>query len=154
MEAKPLSKIEKLALSLLETFQISWFKYLLRSILARMFIGFGVIVAFRSGNLFFAEQSPFAYPIGAITFGAAIILIAYGGGHLFTGDTFYYTYAALRKKLRWRQVGLMWVYSYIGNLIGAVLFAILIYLTGLFENESVNGFLLHVAKNKTLVPTS
>lgn len=63
--------------------------------LASMFIGFGVIVAFKTGNLFYVEHSPFTYPIAAITFGGAIILIVYGGGDLFTGNTFYYTLAAL-----------------------------------------------------------
>lgn len=41
--------------------------------------------------------------MAAITFGDAIILISYGGGDLFTGNTFYYTYAALKKKLLWRD---------------------------------------------------
>ena len=70
-----------------------------------MFIGFGVIVAFKTGNFFYLEQSPFAYPMAAITFGAAIILIARGGGDLLTGNTFYYTYAALKKKMQWDQSG-------------------------------------------------
>ncbi|MFK4998295.1 hypothetical protein ACI2OX_16125 [Bacillus sp. N9] len=36
--------------------------------LASMFIGFGVIVAFKTGNFFYLEQSPLAYPMAAITF--------------------------------------------------------------------------------------
>jgi nitrite transporter len=149
LEAKPLSKIEKLALSRRDTFQRSSFIYFLRAVLASMFIGFGVIVAFRTGNFFFEQQSPLAFPIAAITFGAAIILIAYGGGDLFTGDTFYYTYAALRKKMMWKVVGQMWLYSYIGNIFGAIFIAFFIYMTGLFQGESVNEFLLTVAMNKT-----
>lgn len=113
-----------------------------------MFIGFGVIVAFKTGNPFYAEHSPFSYPKAAITFGTAIILIAYGGGDLFMGNTFYYTFAALRKKMAWLQVVRMWIYSYIGNIIGAAAFAFLIYTTGLFDDHSVNGFLLSVAKKK------
>ncbi|MEH7223552.1 formate/nitrite transporter family protein [Bacillus sp. JJ1566] len=149
MESKLLSSIEQLALSRRDTFQNSRFIYFLRAVLASMFIGFGVIVAFRTGNFFFVQQSPVAFPIAAITFGAAIILIAYGGGDLFTGDTFYYSYAALRKKMKWKVVGQMWLYSYIGNIIGAIFFAFLIFMTGLFEGELVNEFLLTVAKNKT-----
>ncbi|RCK13138.1 hypothetical protein DT075_02500 [Bacillus licheniformis] len=66
------------------------------------------------------------YPIAAITFGGAIILIVYGGGDLFTGNTFYYTLAALRKKMRWPTVIKLWMFSYAGNLMGAVFFAGLI----------------------------
>lgn len=154
MEKEPLYKIEGLALKRLYTHQNSSLIYLLRAILASLFIGFGVIVAFKTGNFFYLEDSPLAYPSAALTFGAAIILIAYGGGDLFTGDTFYYTYAALRKKMTWLDVGKLWVYSYTGNLIGAILFALLIYATGLFQDPSVNGFLVSVAQGKTLVPTS
>lgn len=154
MEKEALSKIEALALKRLFIHQSSSFNYLLRAILASLFIGFGVIVAFKTGNFFYAEHSPLAYPVAALTFGVAIILIYYGGGDLFTGDTFYYTYAALRKQMAWRDVGKLWTYSYVGNIIGAILFALLIYATGLFKDPSVNGFLISVAKGKTLVPTS
>src|SRR5690625_890466 len=154
MELKALNKVEQLALKRLHVFQESSFIYLLRAMLASMFIGFGVIVAFKTGNFFYVEQSPFAYPMAAVTFGAAIILISYGGGDLFTGDTFYYTYAGLRKKMRWSDVGKLWTYSYVGNIIGALAFAALIYATGLFDDVMVNGFLLDVAKSKTELPTS
>lgn len=154
MEKDALSQVEALVLKRLFIHQSSWFNYLLRAILASLFIGFGVIVAFKAGNFFYVEHSPFAYPMAAFTFGVAIILIAYGGGDLFTGDTFYYTYAAIRKKMAWKVVGKLWAYSYVGNIIGAILFALLIYATGLFRDPSVNGFLISVAKSKTLVPTS
>ena len=154
MELKALNKVEQLALRRLYVFQQSSFIYLLRAMLASMFIGFGVIVAFKTGNFFYLEQSPFTYPMAAVTFGAAIILISYGGGDLFTGDTFYYTYAGLRKKMRWSDVGKLWTYSYVGNIIGALAFAALIYATGLFDDVTVNGFLLDVAKSKTELPTS
>ena len=99
MEKEALSKIEALALKRLFIHQSSSFNYLLRAMLASLFIGFGVIVAFKTGNFFYAEGSSFAYPVAALTFGVAIILIYYGGGDLFTGDTFYYTYAVIRKQM-------------------------------------------------------
>lgn len=121
--------------------------------LASMFIGFGVIVAFKTGNYFYLEHSPFAYPMAALTFGSAIILIAYGGGDLFTGNTFYYTYAALRGKMGWLEVTQLWVSSYIGNILGAAVFAFMIFTTGLYAESSVNGFLLSVVEKKMQVPT-
>lgn len=140
MEKEPLSKIEALALKRLFIHRHSSIIYLLRAILASLFIGFGVIVAFKTGNFFYLEHSPFAYPVAAMTFGVAIIMIYYGGGDLFTGDTFYYTYAALRKQMAWKDVGKLWAYSYVGNFLGAILFALLIYATGLFNDPSVNSF--------------
>ena len=154
MEKEALSKIEALAQKRLFIHQSSSLNYLLRAILASLFIGFGVIVAFKTGNYFYLDHSPFAYPIAAFTFGIAIILIYYGGGILFTGDTFYYTYGAIRKQLGWKDVGRLWLYSYVGNIIGAVLFALLIFATGLFKDPSVNSFLVSVAEGKTSAPTS
>lgn len=148
MELEPLLEVEKLALKKLKIWKNSRHRYILRAMLASMFIGFGVIVAFKTGSFFYTEHSPFTYPMAAITFGAAIILIAYGGGDLFTGDTFYYTYTALRKKMSWPQVLKLWGYSYVGNILGAVVFALLIFTTGLFASPSINGFLLSVVEHK------
>jgi nitrite transporter NirC len=153
MEMQPLSEVEKFALKKVKIFRQSILRYILRSMLASMFIGFGVIVSFKTGNFFYAVDSPFAYPMAAITFGAAIILISYGGGDLFTGNTFYYTYAALRKKLTWTEVIKLWVTSYVGNILGAVLFTFIIFTTRLFAESSVNSFLLHVVELKMQVPT-
>jgi len=153
MEMSGLSKVEELALKKLMIFRNSFIRYLARAALSSMFIGFGVIVAFKTGNYFYVEHSPFTYPMAAITFGAAIILISYGGGDLFTGDTFYYTYAALRRKMKWVQVVLLWMSSYLGNMLGAAVFAGFIFMTGLFADHSVNGFLLSVVEKKMQVPT-
>ncbi|MEI7025547.1 formate/nitrite transporter family protein [Paenibacillus sp. y28] len=152
MEHVPLQQVEKLALKKHRVFQASKVRYLLRAMLASMFIGFGVIVAFKTGSFFYLEHSPLTYPMAALTFGGAIILIAYGGGDLFTGNTFYYTFAALRKKLRWGEVIKLWLMSYAGNLIGALFFAFLIWTTGLFKDPSVNGFLLSVVDKKLEAP--
>lgn len=153
METESLLKVEELALKKYKIFKQSHLRYIARAMLASMFIGFGVIVAFKTGNFFYLEHSPLTYPMAAVTFGAAIILIAYGGGDLFTGNTFYYTYAALRKKLKWLQVVKLWVLSYAGNILGACTFALLIYLTGLFADTSVNSFLLNVVEHKMSTST-
>ncbi|AIQ72097.1 MULTISPECIES: formate/nitrite transporter family protein [Paenibacillus] len=152
MENEALLQVEHLALKKQKIFRQSVMRYIARAMLASMFIGFGVIVAFKTGNYFFMEQSPFAYPMAAITFGAAIILISFGGGDLFTGDTFYYTYTALRRKMKWSEVVRMWIMSYIGNILGAAVFALLIFLTGLFYSSDVNGFLLYVVEHKMEAP--
>lgn len=154
MEMQPLGEAEKLALKKMKIFRQSILRYILRAMLASMFIGFGVIVAFKTGNFFYIVDNPLAYPMAALTFGAAIILIAYGGGDLFTGNTFYYTYAALRKKMKWADVFKLWVCSYGGNILGAAVFAFIIFTTGLYESSEVNGFLLHVVEIKMQVPTT
>ncbi|WP_256757038.1 formate/nitrite transporter family protein [Cohnella sp. WQ 127256] len=153
METEALKKVEELALKKSKVYKQSKLRYLSRSMLAAMFIGFGVIVAFKTGSFFYVEHSPLTYPAAALTFGAAIILISYGGGDLFTGNTFYFSYTALRKKLKWLTVVKLWIWSYAGNVLGAAVFAFMIYTTGLFDDSSVNGFLLSVVEKKMHTPT-
>ena len=88
METEALQKVEQLALKKSRIYEQSLLRYIARSMLASMFIGFGVIVAFKTGSYFYNVQSPMTYPAAAATFGCAIILISYGGGDLFTGNTF------------------------------------------------------------------
>lgn len=152
MEVKPLLEVEHLALKKQKIYRQSRLRFISRAMLASMFIGFGVIVAFKTGNFFYLEHSPLTYPMAALTFGAAIILIAYGGGDLFTGNTFYFTFAALRKKISWGEVIKIWMTSYVGNILGAALFAFIIYTTGLFNDAHVNGFLLSVVEKKMEAP--
>lgn len=148
METEALHKIELLAAKKLKIFEQSKLRYLLRSMVASMFIGFGVIVAFKTGSFFYEVHSPFAYPAAAITFCMAIILIYYGGGDLFTGNTFYLSYSSLRGKMSWRQSVRLLGLSYIGNMIGAILFALMIAMTGLFASEQIHGFLIETAHKK------
>lgn len=152
METEQLKLVEAVAVKKHKIFSKSKPRFLLRSVIAGMFIGFGVIAAYKTGNFFYLEDSPLAYPVAALTFGAAIILVAYGGGDLFTGNTFYFTYAALKKKIRWPDVLRIWTASYFGNLVGAVLFALLVLGTGLFDDGSANGFLLSAAEKKMNAP--
>lgn len=153
MEQTALRDVEKLALKKQKVFDQSILRYILRAMLASAFIGFGVIIAFKSGNYFYLDHNPIAYPMAAFTFGTAIILIAYGGGDLFTGNTFYFTYAALNGKMKWTRVLQMWGSTYLGNFIGAIIFAIFISLTGLFDSPDVNSFLMSVAESKMNAPT-
>jgi nitrite transporter NirC len=152
MEQQSLEATLQLAYKKESLFKASIMRSLMRSALAGMFIGFGVIVAFKTASFFYNAHSPFTYPVAAFTFGVAIVLIAYAGGDLFTGNAFYFSYAALKKRTSWLNVVKLWTSSYIGNMIGTVSFAFLILGSGLFKDESVNKFLLSVVEHKMNAP--
>ena len=118
METEGLRNVEQLALKKHKIYKQSLIRYLSRSMLASMFIGFGVIVAFKTGNFFYMEQSPFTYPMAALTFGAAIILIAYGGVTCLPEIRFITRMLHSGRKLRWLEVVKLWIASYSGNLMG------------------------------------
>jgi len=66
MEHAPLRRVEQLALKKQKVFLTSKLRYILRAMLASMFIGFGVIVAFKTGSFFYETHSPLTYPMAAI----------------------------------------------------------------------------------------
>jgi nitrite transporter len=152
MEQQALKIVEQTALKKYKSFCLSKDRYLARAILAGMFIGVGVIVAFKTANFFYLEHSPVAYPLAALIFSVAIIMIAYAGGDLFTGNTFYFAYASMKKSMKWSKTLKLWLFTYTGNLIGALLFAIMILLTGLFTEASSNEFLFSIVSKKMNVP--
>ncbi|WP_080832816.1 formate/nitrite transporter family protein [Cohnella massiliensis] len=154
MEIEALEQVEKLAMKKSGVYRQSRVRYAARSALAGMFVGIGVIAAFKTGNYFNEAGSPLAYPAAALTFGAAIVLISYGGADLFTGNTFYLAFAALRKKLGWGEVGKLWAATYAGNALGACALASLVALAGLFADRSASGFLLEVAEHKAAAPVA
>lgn len=69
METQALQKVEQYALKKQNIFASSKIRYVLRSILASMFIGFGITAASKTGSYFFMADSPFAFPAAAVTFG-------------------------------------------------------------------------------------
>lgn len=60
--------------------------YVLLSMLARMYIGFGVLIAFTVGSQL--GTNPFANLIKGLIFGIALSLVIIPGAELFTGNNF------------------------------------------------------------------
>ncbi len=149
MDNKPFVNVEYFALKKLKIYRDSVLRFLLRAIMASMFIGFGVIVAFKSSNFFHATYTPFAYPMAAITITVAILLIAYGGADLFIGNIFYFAYTAIRGRMNWLEVLNLWLITYIGNILGAGCFSLLIHVTGLYNDPTVKwiSFCMHQQAN-------
>jgi formate/nitrite transporter len=80
---------------------------------------------------------------GAV-FSVGLMLVVIAGAELFTGDNLI-VISALEKKVRWGELLKTWVAVYIGNLIGSVLIALLLYWSGLW---SMNGNLVGAAALK------
>lgn len=98
MDLQPIDQAVELALKKKQILKDSVVKYLLRAALSGVFVGIGLVVSFRLGEGFFDIQSPMSALMSSIFFGIALVLIIYGGGELFTGNTMYFTMSSLRKK--------------------------------------------------------
>ncbi|CCI85047.1 fnt family formate-nitrite transporter [Lactobacillus pasteurii DSM 23907 = CRBIP 24.76] len=103
--------------------------YLGLSILAGMYIGFGILLAFTIGSQIGA--SPFANLIKGAIFGVALSLVIIPGAELFTGNNLVMGAGLFNKKISLGQAGYLWLICWIGNLIGAALLAALFVGSGL-----------------------
>lgn len=149
MERDSISYMIELALNKKRNLDSSLTKYLVRASLASIYIGFILIVCIKLAEVFRLQESAYtsiAYPF---IFATALILIIYGGGELFTSNTMYFTVSTLSKKTTVIDLIKNWTACYSGNIIGALIFAALFYLTGPAKDFTSNHFLTLVVEHKT-----
>ncbi len=119
--------------------------YVLMSILAGVFIGFGSIMMGIVGGVM-AGQSAQKLICG-IVFSVGLCLVTVAGAELFTGNNFVMAVGSFTGAVSWAKTIKLWVVCYIGNLIGSVATAALFVLTGL-DTDATGTFLSNAAAAK------
>lgn len=127
-------------------------KYILRAALAGVYIGFGIVVSYRLGEYFYDLHSPGTPIVSSIFFGLALVLILYGGAELFTSNTMMLTISSLKKETSWKDTIKNWIACYSGNLLGAVFFAVIIMLSGLFSTPEKSQYMMETVEMKMNTP--
>lgn len=153
MEQEPIKKAVAYALKKKELIDCSFLRYFTKAILAGMYIGFALVICYKLAQPFYDVHSPGTYMMTAMFFGLALVLIMYGGGELFTGNTMAFTMSTIAGRTTWSDTFYNWVTVYLGNFAGAVLFAVLIYYSGLFHLEEKTTWLMEVANSKMSATT-
>jgi len=123
-------------------------EYFFRAMLAGTFIGFALIFTLKSINTMFLQDSPFTLLVGGFIFGVALVLIVYGGAELFTGNTMYFTSSTLRRFTSIKETVKVLILCYVGNAMGAFLFALFILPTGIIQELGMNQWLFSVVESK------
>lgn len=93
--------------------------YFLLSILAGMYIGFGILLAFTVGSQL--GTNPAANLVKGLIFGVALSLVIIPGAELFTGNNFVMGAGLFEKKVNFGQAIALWIICWLGNLVGAAL---------------------------------
>ena len=109
----------------------SKFSYLLASMLAGIYVGFGILLIFTIGGLLQSTGTPGGKIIMGVSFGIALSLVLVAGSELFTGNNLIMMIGSLNKKVSWKDSVGVWIYSYIGNFLGSILLSILYVQSGL-----------------------
>jgi nitrite transporter len=122
------------------------------SMMAGAYVGLGIILIFSVGSD--ADPAYRALIMGT-SFGIALTLVVFAGSDLFTGHTMFMPLGLLRRRVGWSELGSAWAMSWLGNLVGAGLLALLFVAGGggaMLHSKS--GLLLTVAAAKMTAPAS
>jgi nitrite transporter NirC len=112
--------------------------YMILSALAGVYLGFGITLIFSIGGPFAAENSAALKLIMGVSFGIALTLVIFAGSELFTGNNMVGVIGGLSKQVTWRQVGNLFLWSLVGNLVGSLLLAWLVVQSGALPPASCN----------------
>jgi nitrite transporter NirC len=96
--------------------------FFVSSMMAGAYVGLGIILIFCLGSD--VDPAYRAIVMGA-TFGVALTLVVFAGSDLFTGHTMFMTHGVLRKRVSLGDLAACWTTSWVGNLAGCILLALL-----------------------------
>lgn len=127
-------------------------KTLVLSIAAGAFIAFGAqlsMTAMTGSNLGFGLTKL----IGGIVFAAGLIMVVLMGAELFTGNVMM-TFSVIEKKMSLGRLLRSWGLVYLGNFIGSVLVALLVFWSGVGHNcnDAVGAMAVNTAHMKMNLP--
>ncbi|RVU70144.1 MULTISPECIES: formate/nitrite transporter family protein [Lactobacillus] len=123
--------------------------YVALSILAGMYIGFGILLAFTIGAQL--GNNPASGLIKGLIFGVALSLVIIPGAELFTGNNFVMGAGMFKHKVSVGQAICLWIICWLGNLVGATLLSWLFTTSG-FDIPAVATVFTKAAAAKMSVP--
>jgi nitrite transporter NirC len=126
-------------------------KYMLSSALAGMYVGLGILFIFTIGGILNTANSPATKIVMGASFGIALSLVIMAGSELFTGNNLVMTIGSLEKKTSWGMSAKIWLFSFIGNLLGSIVLGLLFVYSGL-GNGHTYEFINKIAAVKMHAP--
>jgi nitrite transporter NirC len=126
--------------------------YLISSALAGVYLGFGIGLILTVGAPLAASDSPFTKLVMGVSFGLALTLVIFAGAELFTGNNMFGVVGALSGYVSWGKVLNLWVWCYLGNLMGSLFLAWLLAQSGLFGTAQHLAFIDKVVSSKMNAP--
>lgn len=133
----------------------SFARYFVLSMMAGIYVGFGIILIFSVGAPLKAAgvaSAPGLKALMGVSFGVALTLVIFAGSELFTGNNMIMTIGSLSKKVSWADTIRLWAVCFVGNLAGALLLSFALSLAGTMNNGMAHDFITTVALKKAGAP--
>ena len=151
MYSEAINKISNAAESKRDLLRNNKAGYLVSSALAGIYVGISIILIFTLGGNLASVNSPYVKLVMGISFSVGLSLVMMAGAELFTGNNMVMTIGTLNKKTTWKDTLSIWGFSFLGNLIGSILLALIFTNTGLTKG-AVGKFILQTAEIKMTLP--
>jgi nitrite transporter NirC len=129
-------------------------QYMVKAMMASMFLGFAIMLSFRLAEPFFDAGSPATALMMGAFFGIALVLIIYGGAELFTGNTMYFTMSTMNGKTTIKDSVAVLAVCYSGNLLGGIVFSLFIAAAGIYKDPASSQYLMDIVSHKMHYPMS
>lgn len=124
--------------------------YVVASGLAGIYVGLGILLIFAVGAPFAAAGSPAVKLVMGVSFGVALTLVIFAGSELFTGNAMIMPFGLLERSVRWGDLARVWGLSWLGNLAGSLVLALVAVQAGSLTHAY--GFFAKVAAAKMAAP--
>ena len=122
--------------------------HLVRSMLAGMYVAAAIVLIFSIGGSISEVAKPFVPMVMGICFGGALTIVIFAGSELFTGSNLVMTLGVLTRKTRVADLLTNWGWTWLGNLAGSALIAVLVVRSGVFDAEPIKTFVLKLVEKK------
>ena len=127
-------------------------QYLVLSALAGAYVGLGIVLIFAIGAPLQAAGSGATKAVMGASFGVALTLVIFAGSELFTGNNLVMTVGALSRTVAPGALGKIWAASFAGNLLGSMLLALAVSISGVLSKAPAKEFVLGVVAAKMAAP--
>src|SRR5579872_1253146 len=136
----------------LEAQRRSLVSHLVRSMLAGMYVGAAIVLIFTVGA-WLSKDSPGVVKLAmGVCFGGALTIVIFAGSELFTGSNLVLTLGVWTGRARSRDLAANWIWTWVGNLIGSILLAVIVVRSWILNAEPVKGFVLKLVETKMNLP--
>lgn len=126
--------------------------YVVLSILAGAYVGFGIALVFAIGAPLAADGSPLVKLLMGASFGVALSLVIMAGAELFTGNNLVMAVGVARRATGLADLAGVWGLSYVGNLAGSLALAWLVAQSGVLGSSPQLEFVQKAVAGKMSLP--
>jgi len=152
MFSTEMQKLSQVATKKITMMEKAPLPYLILSAFAGIYVAFGIALILFLGAPLAAAGSPFTKLVMSASFGIALTLVIFAGSELFTGNNMFGVIGALTGDVSWANVLRLWLWCYVGNVLGSLLLDWLIAQSTLFSVTPQLEFIQKITAAKMSAP--